>query len=145
MVAAADLDRALWSLRAYDTLALATVGENGPHVAAFFFAPERSDDGIRLLIATPPDSRKLREVRADPRVAFMCHPGDGTRWITGWGMARPLDGSGATGPVARLLAHAPGARTFVEASPIVVVEVAVARLEVVDAVDTAAKVLDLER
>jgi len=32
----AELDRALWSLRAYDTIALASASESGPHVAAYF-------------------------------------------------------------------------------------------------------------
>ena len=56
-----EIDRALWSLRAYDTIALATAGDAGPHVAAYYFAPERVPDGVQLLIAMPRDSRKLRD------------------------------------------------------------------------------------
>ena len=32
-------ERALWALRAYDTIALATTAQAGPHVAGVFFAP----------------------------------------------------------------------------------------------------------
>ncbi len=60
------LERALWALRAYDTIALATTGQARPHVAGVFFAPERTDTGIRLLIATRAGSRLLRELEADP-------------------------------------------------------------------------------
>jgi len=139
----ADLDRALWSLRAYDTIALATAGESGPHVAAYFFAPERHHDGITLLVAMPRDSRKLREIEADPRVGFMCFPGSAARWITGRGSAVPLRGeSAALGLAARLVAHAPGALAFVDSAEVVGVEVQVERIEIVDALDTPPRVLD---
>jgi len=140
-----DLDRAVWSLRAYETIALATVSGAGPHVAAFFFAPERTERGITLLIATPQDSRKLREIVDDPRVAFMCYPGNAARWVTGWGVARPLRAdAGPRELTTRLVTHAPGARAFVEGAAVVAVEVAVARLEIVDAIDTPPRVLELE-
>ena len=83
----AGLERALWALRAYDTVALATSSAAGPHVAGVFFAPERSEFGIRLLIATRAGSRLQRELAADSRVAFMCSPGNASRWIQGGGIA----------------------------------------------------------
>jgi Pyridoxamine 5'-phosphate oxidase len=145
MVDERDIERALWALRAYDTIALATVSGLGPHVAAFFFAPERTATGVRLLIATTRDSRKLREIVADPRVAFLCFPGNATRWITGSGSARALDDeAGTTALSVRLPAHAPGARTFIEAADSVAVEVVVRHLEVVEAIDTPVLVYDFD-
>ncbi|HKR99609.1 MAG TPA: pyridoxamine 5'-phosphate oxidase family protein [Candidatus Dormibacteraeota bacterium] len=138
-----DVDRVLWSLRAYDTVALATAGESAPHVAAYFFAPERDRDGIRLLIAMPRDSRKLREIESDERVGFMCYPGSAARWITGRGAARPLLGETAALELsARLLAHAPDAHAFIEGSDVVGIELHVEHIEVVDALDTPPRVLD---
>ena len=145
MASEAEIDRALWSLRAYDTIALATAGELGPHVAAFFFAPERAPRGVRLLIATPRESRKLRELLADPRVGFMCSPGNAARWITGSGTARPLDDdAGRTALSTRLPAHAPGVRAFIDSTDSVAVEVSVRHLEVVDAIDTPVRVFDFD-
>lgn len=139
----ADVERALWALRAYDTIALATAGEQGPHVAAYFFAPERAPLGVRLLIATPRASRKLREMVTDPRVGFMCFPGSAARWITGSGVARPVaGGAGRTALSVHLPAHAPGVRAFVEASDCVAVEVAVLWMEVVEAIEVPAQVFD---
>jgi len=138
----AEVDRALWSLRAYDTIALATASGSGPHVAAYFFAPERTGDGLQLLIAMPQDSRKLREIAEDPRVAFMCYPGSAARWITGWGNARVLEQRGALELSSRLLAHAPAARTFVEGSAVAAIEVRIMRAEIVDAVDTPPRIIE---
>lgn len=119
------------------------MSDAGPHVAAFFCAPERTESGLQLLIATLRDSRKLREIVADPRVAFMCYPGNASRWITGWGMAQPVgDDAGSLELSARLVAHAPGAKTFIDSSPFVPVQVQVVRVEIVDAVDTEPRVLE---
>jgi nitroimidazol reductase NimA-like FMN-containing flavoprotein (pyridoxamine 5'-phosphate oxidase superfamily) len=141
----ADIERALWSLRAYDTVVLATAGERGPHVAAFFFAPERTTNGVRLLIAMPRDSRKLRELTSEPRVGFMCFPGNATRWITGFGTACAVDDeSGTTALRVRLPAHAPDSRAFIDAADVVAVEVTVTRLEVVEAIDTPVRIHEFD-
>jgi len=144
VVSSGDVDRAVWALRAYETIALATVSASGPHVAAFFFAPEGFAGGVRLVIAMARDSRVHREITADPRVAFMCYPGNATRWITGRGVAQP-EGDGAEALLeARLLAHAPGARAFVDSASVVSVIVEARRLEIVQALDTPPWVLDFE-
>ena len=103
------------ALRAYDTTALATVSAAGPHVAGVFFAPELTETGIQLLIATIDGSRKQREMRDDPRVAFMCSPGQPSRWIQGTGRAAVIDDPALTQSLAeRLVAHAAGAKPFIE-------------------------------
>jgi hypothetical protein len=128
----ADVDRALWALKAYDTLALGTVSAAGPHVAGVFFAPEAHQDGVRLVLALLRDSRKHRELLADPRVAFMCSPGKPTRWIQGSGVAAGVDDE-AEGALMlrRLVEHAPGASVFVDRLPVVPVTVSVHALKVV--------------
>jgi hypothetical protein len=130
-----DVEHALWALRAYDTTALATVSDAGPHVAGVFFAPELDGDRIRLLLAILDNSRKARDLAADPRVAFMCSPGNPSRWIQGWGSARTPEVHDAARLelFRRLVAHAPGAKQFVDRLPVHPVIVDVRELKVVEA------------
>ena len=141
-----DLDRAMWALRAYDTAALGTVSEDGPHVAGVFFAPELSDDGrIQLLIATIQGSRKQREMSADPRVAFMCSPGNPSRWIQGTGRARLImDETMHADLFRRLTSHAPGAQSFIDRLPVLPAVITLHTLKVVEAAGTPALLLRFE-
>jgi len=132
------LERALWALRAYDTMALATTSPAGPHVAGVFFAPERTETGIRLLIATRGGSRLHRELAADPRVAFMCSPGNASRWIQGGGTASVVEDAGLRTDLARrLIDHAAGAQAYVDGPGVLPVTIAVRWLKVVEARDGA--------
>jgi pyridoxamine 5'-phosphate oxidase-like protein len=132
----ASLERALWALRAYDTMALATTSAAGPHVAGVFFAPERTERGIRLLIATKGGSRLHRELEADPRVAFMCSPGNASRWIQGGGTASVVIDPGRRIDLARRLTeHAAGAEAYVEGPDVLPVTITVGWLKVVEARD----------
>lgn len=134
----AGLERALWALRAYDTIALATSSVAGPHVAGVFFAPERHAVGIRLLIAMRGGSRLHRELQADPRVAFMCSPGNASRWIQGGGTASVVADQGSRTEITRrLIEHAAGAQQYVEGPEVVPVTIAVGWLKVVEARDGA--------
>ena len=130
------LERALWALRAYDTIALATTGAAGPHVAGVFFAPEQTETGIQLLIATRGGSRLGRELETDPRVAFMCSPGNASRWIQGGGMARVVRDAAARTEIARqLVEHAAGAQAYLDGSDVLPVVIDVRWLKVVEARD----------
>ena len=130
------LERALWALRAYDTIALATTSQAGPHVAGVFFAPERTDTGIRLLIATRGGSRLHRELEADSRVAFMCSPGNASRWIQGGGIASVVREPGIRFELARrLIEHAAGVQAYVQGPEVLPVTIAVRWLKVVEASD----------
>jgi hypothetical protein len=134
VAAGGEVERALWALRAYDTTALATVSESGPHVAGVFFAPEVDDGRIHLLLAVLDGSRKASDMARDARVAFMCSPGNPSRWIQGWGSATraEVDESGRLELFRRLIAHAPGARQFVDNLPVHPFIVAVRELKVVE-------------
>lgn len=140
----ADIERALAALRAYDTMSLATVSAEGPHVAGVFFAPvDDGEGGIRLLLAVLRDSRKHRELLGDPRVAFVCSPGKPTRWVQGSGTAEvAADGEGDA-VLRGLEAHSPDAAAFVRRLPVVPVVVAVRSLKVVEELGRPALVLDL--
>ena len=130
------VERALWALRAYDTIALATASPAGPHVAGVFFAPEPTPAGIRLLIATRSGSRLHRELEADARVAFMCSPGNASRWIQGGGIAAAVSDAGLrTHITRRLIEHAAGAQAYVEGPEVLPVTIEVRWLKVVEARD----------
>jgi hypothetical protein len=146
VAARADVERALWALRAYDTTALATVSESGPHVAGVFFAPEIERDRITLLLAILDRSRKAEDIARDPRVAFMCSPGNPSRWIQGWGSAtRPdVDDAGRLEIFRRLTAHAPGARQFVDSLPVHPVIVAVRELKIVEVLSNPPLILTFD-
>lgn len=144
VAASGDVERALWALRAYDTTSLATVSAAGPHVAGVFFAPEVDGAGMRLLVAVLDGSRKAADIDGDPRVAFVCSPGNPSRWIQGSGLAhRPqTDDAGRIEIFRRLVAHAPGARQFVDRLPVSPVIVTVRRLKVVEALGSPPMTLD---
>lgn len=141
-----DIDRALWALRAYDTTALGTVSESGPHVAGVFFTPELNErGGIQLVIATIKGSRKQREMAADARVAFMCSPGNPSRWVQGTGTAELIeDESRHADLFRRLTAHATGAGQFIERLPVMPAIITVRTLKVVEALGTPALLLTFD-
>jgi len=145
MVTEADIESALWSLRAYDTTALATVSDAGPHVGGVFFVPESTGGGIRLVIAQLRNSRPLREMALDPRVAFICSPGSPARWIQGTGDAAVVADERLHADLyERLVAHAPGARAYVERLFAVPAIITVRTLKVFEAADRPPLVLAFE-
>jgi hypothetical protein len=138
VTAASDLHAALWALSAYDTAALATISAEGPYVAGVYFAPEDDAGALELIIAVVRASRLHSRMVADPRVAFMCSPGNASRWIQGGGAAAVVaDESRHPGLLARLVAHAPGSRTFIERDVVLPALIRVRRLTVVESPDRA--------
>lgn len=141
-----ELERALWALRAYDTTALATTSASGPHVAGVFFAPERVGNRLRLLLAILGNTRKHADIAGDPRVAFMCSPGNPSRWIQGSGRAALVDDESLHHDIyMRLLDHAPGARLFVENQLVLPVILTVEYLKVAEEPGGPPLVLDCTR
>jgi Pyridoxamine 5'-phosphate oxidase len=141
-----DLERAHWALRAYDIMALATVSASGPYAAGVYFAPELTETGVQLLIATVGGSRVHREIGADPRVAFMCSPGNPSRWVQGAGDAVLIPDSREHAALFdRLLAHAAGARQFVVQPGAQPAVITVRSLTVVEEAGKPPLVIDLAR
>ena len=134
---AADLPRAIWALRGYDATALATISADGPRVSGVYFAPEERAGDIVLILAVPADGRSLADMGRDPRVSFMCSPGNASRWIQGRGRAElpVLDDAAALELLRRLVAHAPGAQPYVDSLPVRPVLVRVEHLSIVEAPD----------
>ena len=140
------LERALWSLRAYDAMALATLGDDGPLVAGVYFAPEIDGAGLRLIIATLGDTLLHRTLQHDARVAFLCSPGNASRWVQGTGVAELVaDPLRHADLHERLMAHAPRARAYIERFPVVPAVIAVRRLKIVEERDTPPLLVDLPR
>jgi hypothetical protein len=140
----ADLDRALWALRGYNITTLATSLPAGPHVAGVFFATVLEGERIRLVLTVVRDTRLSRGIAADPRVAFMCSPGNPSRWIQGTGLARTVEDPGRrTELLDRIVAHAPAAQPFVEAPASVPVLLDVVELKIVEDLLSPPLLLDL--
>jgi hypothetical protein len=92
-----------------------------------------------LLVAAPRGSRIHRDVLVKPQVAFMCSPGNASRWIQGRATALPVPPEERYEEFfRRLLAHAPEAATFIDGPlPVVPLVLAVTEMRVVDPGGTA--------
>jgi len=144
MTSRADLDRALWALRGYNIATLATVLPAGPHAAGVFFATALEGDRIRLALTVFRDTRLHRGIVADPRVAFMCSPGNASRWIQGTGLAHPEeDPERRTELLDRIVAHAPSAEPFIDSPSSVPVVLDVVELKIVEDLLSPPLLLDL--
>jgi nitroimidazol reductase NimA-like FMN-containing flavoprotein (pyridoxamine 5'-phosphate oxidase superfamily) len=120
----------LWS---ESTLVLATEREGQPWVASAFYAPEERDGTLTLTCAFLATSRKLTNLRANPHTAAYIGPREPTRWLQLTATAEILDEPSASeSAIARLVAHAPGARVFVDRVPVTPVLLRVHDLKLTD-------------
>lgn len=120
----------LW---AHTTLVLATTGDNRPAIASVFYAPEQREEGVRLVCALLASSHKLANLRAHPRVAVYIGPREPTRWLQAAGEAAEVQGeAAATAAIARLAAHAPPAKVFLERVPVVPVYIVLGAIRLTD-------------
>jgi hypothetical protein len=140
----ADLDRALWALRGYEIATLATTLPTGPHAAGVFFATILEGERIRLVLTVFRGTRLHRGIEHDPRVAFMCSPGNPSRWIQGTGRAHPVeDPERRIELIDHIVAHAPAARPFIEAPNSLPVLLDVVELKIVEDLLSPPLLLDL--
>lgn len=140
----ADLDRALWALRGYEITTLATTLPAGPHAAGVFFATLLEGERIRLVLTVFRETRLHRGIVADPRVAFMCSPGNPSRWIQGTGRAHPVEDPERRNELLdRIVAQAPAARPFIEARNSLPVLLDVVELKIVEDLLSPPLLLDL--
>jgi len=115
------------------TLVMATERDGQPWIASVFYAPEERDGTVTLTCALLSTSRKLANVRHNPRVAVYAGPREPTRWLQATGTAAVVDDPrAAAAALARLTAHAPAARIFVDRVPVTPIVVTVSHIRLTD-------------
>ena len=119
----------LWE---HTTLVMATARADRPWIASVFYAPEEHDGGLQLVCALLATSRKLANLRANPHAAVYVGPREPTRWLQAAGAAAVLDAAAAGDALARLTAHAPAARIFIDRVPVVPVILTIESVRLTD-------------
>ncbi len=120
----------LWE---HTTLVMATERDGRPAIASVFYAPEEHQGGVRLVCALLASSHKLANLRANPHAAVYIGPREPSRWLQAIGVATVVeDEAAAVDAIARLIAHAPGAKVFVDRVPVVPVLVSLKAIRLTD-------------
>lgn len=115
------------------TLVMATERDGRPWISSVFYAPEADAGGVQLVCALLASSRKLANLRLNPRAAVYVGPREPTCWLQGEGSARVLDDPSETAAALdRLTAHAPAARVFIDRVPVVAVVLTLDSLRLTD-------------
>jgi uncharacterized protein YhbP (UPF0306 family) len=117
----------------HQTLVMATERDGRPWIASVFYAPDVAGEGVRLFCTLLASSRKLANLAQNPRVAVYVGPREPTCWLQAEGVATVLDDPAmAEDAIARLTAHAPAARVFVDRVPVVPVRVDLESIKLTD-------------
>jgi uncharacterized pyridoxamine 5'-phosphate oxidase family protein len=121
-------------LAQYETLAIATEHEGQPFVTRAFFVEEPvNDTGLKLYDTFITTSRKLANLRQNPRVGLFIGPNLPSVWLEATAHARVLaDESAAVRE--NLGKKSPVAATFIARVPIVAVELQVSWLRITNLV-----------
>lgn len=114
-------------LAQYDTLAIATELDGQPYVTRAFFVEEPvSDTGLKMYGTFITTSRKLANLKQNPRVGIFIGPDQPSAWLEATALARILTDEGASAVVRENLGKkSPVAATFIARVPIVAVELQV--------------------
>ncbi len=123
-------------LAQYETLVIATEHEGQPYVTRAFFVEEPvSDTGLKLYGTFIITSRKLANLRQNPRVGLFIGPDQPSAWLEATALARVLTDESATATVRENLGKkSPVAATFIARVPIVAVELQVNWLRITNLV-----------
>ena len=79
-------------LAQYDTLLIATERDHQPYTTGAFYAEEISESGdITLYFTFIVTSRKLANLRDNPKVGLFIGPRQPTEWLEGTGMAQVVE------------------------------------------------------
>lgn len=120
----------------HETLIIATEHEGQPYVTRAFYVerPIEENEGKLSLYGTfIVTSRKLANLRQNPRVGLFIGPDQPTVWLEATALARALDDDIATASVRESLGKkSPVAATFIARVPIVAVELQVNWLRITD-------------
>lgn len=115
------------------TLVMATERDGRPWISSVFYAPEADADGVQLVCALLASSRKLANLRLNPRAAIYVGPREPTCWLQGEGSARVLDDATLSADaLARLTTHAPAAQVFIDQVPVVPIVLTLDSLRLTD-------------
>jgi nitroimidazol reductase NimA-like FMN-containing flavoprotein (pyridoxamine 5'-phosphate oxidase superfamily) len=114
-------------LSQYDTLAIATELDGQPYVTRAFFVEEPvSDTSLKMYGTFITTSRKLANLKQNPRVGLFIGPEQPSAWLEATAQARILTDESASAVVRENLGKkSPVAATFIARVPIVAVELQV--------------------
>jgi Pyridoxamine 5'-phosphate oxidase len=119
-------------LAQYDTLAIATELDGQPFVTRAFFVEEPvSDSRLRLYGTFITTSRKLANLRVNPRVGIFIGPSQPSIWLEATALAHALNEESASSVVLQNLGEkSPVAAAFIARVPVVAVEMQVTWLRI---------------
>jgi len=125
-------------LAQYDTLAIATELAGQPYVTRAFFVEEPvRDTGLKLYGTFITTSRKLANLKQNPRVGLFIGPDQPSTWLEATAQARILADNSANAAVCENLGKkSPVAATFIARVPIVAVELQVDWLRITNLVSS---------
>lgn len=111
-------------LAQYETLAIATEHEGQPYVTYTFFVEQPAqENGVTLYATFITSSRKLANLRANPRVGLFIGPHQPKTWLEATAVARVITDDNEYAEVKeRLGKKSPLAATFLARVPTVAVE-----------------------
>jgi nitroimidazol reductase NimA-like FMN-containing flavoprotein (pyridoxamine 5'-phosphate oxidase superfamily) len=118
----------------YATMSIATAVAEQPWVAKVFFVDDEPTQGcLDLCCALIMTSRKLANLRSNPRVAFLVAGDSPDRWVQGTGRADVIEEqSEAEAIVKRLEARVPQAGAFLQLVPWTAVRIHVETAKLTD-------------
>ena len=114
-------------LSQYDTLVIATELDGQPYVTRAFFVEEPvSDTGLKMYGTFITTSRKLANLKQNPRVGLFIGPDQPSAWLEATAQARILTDESTSAVVRENLGKkSPIAATFIARVPIIAVELQV--------------------
>ena len=119
-------------LAQYDTLAIATEHDGQPFVTRAFFVEEPVNDNHLSLYGTfITTSRKLANLKQNPRVGIFIGPSQPSAWLEATASARVLNDENASAVVLENLGKkSPVAGAFIARVPVVAVEMQITWLRI---------------
>ncbi|MDQ2903014.1 MAG: pyridoxamine 5'-phosphate oxidase family protein [Chloroflexota bacterium] len=120
-------------LAQYDTLAIATVDQRQPYVTRVFYIEQPIQESITLHGTFITTSRKLANLRQNPRVGLFIGPSQPTTWLEATALAHVITDEGAGAAVReRLGRKSEVAAAFIARVPIVAIELQLTWLSLTD-------------
>ncbi|MEO6889741.1 MAG: pyridoxamine 5'-phosphate oxidase family protein [Ktedonobacteraceae bacterium] len=120
-------------LAQYDTLAIATVDQRQPYVTRVFYVEQPIQESITLHGTFITTSRKLANLRQNPRVGLFIGPSQPTTWLEATALAHVITDEGAGAAVReRLGRKSEVAAAFIARVPIVAIELQLTWLSLTD-------------